>query len=147
MMARGMRRRTFLATLAAIPARRVAAGLAPDDDVQVFRELATAIGGVLVLPKPLAEGCAREFVRTFGDDAIPRLAALARSRATLAALRADATAETERQLRWIANFLYTGETPEGAIYASWCLAWGALDFTTAPGQCGGPFGHWEGRPG
>ena len=137
-------RRGMLALLGALPAGTAFARLGAAEDMEVFHDIVRAIGGVTPLPPELLAGCTKEFSRNFGEEAISGLAALARRRRTLAAMERGATLRIKDQLTWIATFLYTGETKEGVTYYPWCLGWHALYFATAPGQCGGQFGHWAG---
>lgn len=137
-------RRSLLAMLAALAAGPAAARLGEADDLEVFHDVVRMIGGVTPLPPPLLDGCTREFAKVFGAPAIPALAALARRRRTLDALETGTRTRIADQLVWIAQFLYSGETEEGSVYYPWNLGWQALNFATAPGQCGGRFGHWAG---
>lgn len=139
-----MDRRTALAILVSVAASPASARLGVADDLAVFRDVVRAVGGVAHLPQPLLDGCEAEFARTFGTPAIFALADLARKRPTLAAMERGALTRVTDQLAWIARFLYTGETAEGVLYYEWSLGWQALSFATAPGQCGGRFGHWSG---
>jgi hypothetical protein len=148
---RRLDRRSLLAMLAALLAGPAAARLGETatrpretEDLDVFQDVVQMIGGVAMLAPPIRDGCTAEFARAFGAPAITALATHARRHRTLEALEANASAEIADQLTWIALFLYSGETAEGAVYYPWCLGWQSLDFATAPGQCGGPFGHWAG---
>ena len=72
----------------------------------------------------------------------PRLAASDVSRAEEDTLM-PASLRAGDQMRWIATFLFTGEVDGKVTYYDYCLGWQALTFATAPGLCGGPFGHWQ----
>lgn len=138
-------RRHLLATLAVVPAYRALPAWARLDgaaDLEVFADVIRAVGGVATLPPQLLNGCVREFTHLFGREALVAMANLARAQRTVDGLAEVGGARVNDQLTWIATFLYTGETAAGAEYFPWCLGWHALAFTTAPGQCGGPFGYW-----
>ncbi len=81
--------------------------------------------------------------RAFGTEAIFGLVALARRRPDLEAMSQAASLRAGDQMRWIATFLFTGEVDGKVTYYDYCLGWQALTFATAPGLCGGPFGHWQ----
>ena len=137
-------RRSILALLATLPATPALARLGWADDLAVFDDVVRAVGGVAYLPEPLLDGCRLHFAKTFGEEAIYALADLARNRRSLSEMERLETSRVGDRLEWIATFLYTGETAEGITYYPWALGWHALSFATAPGQCGGPFGHWVG---
>lgn len=124
---------------AATPA---AARLGVEDDLTVFRNLIHAIGGTNYMPAQLARAAETEFARAYGVEAVFDLVALARRRPTLESMDAAASTLAADQMRWIATFLYTGEVDGEVRYYDYCLGWQALTFATAPGLCGGPFGHW-----
>ena len=119
-----------------------AARLGVEDDLAVFRDIIGAIAGTNYLPPVLAKACETEFARAFGVEAIFALVALARRRPSLDAMSAAASTRAADQMRWIATFLYTGEVDGEVRYYDYCLGWQSLTFATAPGLCGGPFGHW-----
>lgn len=118
------------------------ARLGVEDDLTVFRNLIHAVGGTNYMPADLAQAAETEFARAFGIEAIFDLVALARRRPTLESLSRTGGTRAADQLRWIATFLYTGEVDGEVRYYDLCLSWQALSFATAPGLCGGPFGHW-----
>ena len=105
-------------------------------------ELATVLGATEG-PPLLLEACETEFARAFGTEAIFGLVALARRRPDLEAMSQAASLRAGDQMRWIATFLFTGEVDGEVTYYDYCLGWQALTFATAPGLCGGPFGHWQ----
>lgn len=118
------------------------ARLGVEDDLAVFRNLVHAIGGANYMPAELALAAETEFARAYGVEAMFDLVALARRRPTLEAMSDTASTLAGDQMRWIATFLYTGEVDGEVRYYDYCLGWQALTFATAPGLCGGPFGHW-----
>ncbi|WP_323766017.1 hypothetical protein [Marinovum sp.] len=120
-----------------------AARLGVEDDLAMFRDIIRAIGGTTYLPPVLLEACETEFARAFGTEAMFALVALARRRPELASMSRDASTRAGDQMRWIATFLFTGEVDGEVRYYDYCLGWQALTFATAPGLCGGPFGHWQ----
>lgn len=140
--AAAIERRALLALLATVAASPASAALDVSDEHAVFRNVIRAVGGVVSLPQPLLNGCEVEFVRKFGADALTAMADVARQQRTVDMLDFDGAAPIVEQLHWIVSFLYTGEVDGRADYFPWCLGWQALPFTTAPGQCGGPFGYW-----
>ena len=119
------------------------ARLGVEDDLAVFRDIIRAIGGTTYMPPLLLEACETEFARAFGTEAIFGLAALARRRPDREAVSQAASLRAGDQMRWIATFLFTGEVDGKVTYYDYCLGWQALTFATAPGLCGGPFGHWQ----
>lgn len=125
--------------LAPVPA---AARLGVADDLAVFRNVIRAVGGTTYLPETLALACETEFARAFGIEEVFALVDLARRRPDLEAMSDAASLRAGDQLRWIATFLYTGEVDGEVRYYDYCLGWQSLTFATAPGLCGGPFGHW-----
>lgn len=129
------------AAMALAPAG-ASARLGVEDDLAVFRDIIRAIGGTTYIPTLLTEACETEFARAFGVEAVFSLVALARRRPDLEAMSAAASTLAGDQMRWIATFLYTGEVDGEVRYYDYCLAWQSLTFATAPGLCGGPFGHW-----
>ncbi|MCJ7872698.1 hypothetical protein [Phaeobacter sp. J2-8] len=129
------------AAMAMAPAPALAR-LGVADDLAVFRDIIRAVGGTNYMPQALATACETEFARAFGVEAMFSLVALARRRPVLDDMAADASTRAADQLRWIATFLYTGEVDGEVRYYDYCLGWQSLTFATAPGLCGGPFGHW-----
>ena len=137
-----MKRRDLLAALAAFSASPAMARLGLEEDIEVFKGIARAVGGVPYIAPELLKGCEQEFVKKFGTQALFDLVALTRRSHTLKRLRARAELRVTDQLRWMANFLYTGQVGNSVPYYEHALGWQALTFATAPAQCGGPFGHW-----
>lgn len=119
-----------------------AARLGVADELRIFRDIIRAVGGTTYLPRELAQACETEFARAFGIEAVFSLVDLARRRPDLDAMSAAASTRAADQMRWIATFLYTGEVDGEVRYYDFCLGWQALTFATAPGLCGGAFGHW-----
>lgn len=124
---------------AATPA---AARLGVEDDLAIFRQIVNSVAGTTYLPQPLARACETEFARAYGIEAMFSLVDLARRRPALDDMVDAASTLAVDQLRWMATFLYTGEVDGEVRYYDYCLGWQALTFATAPGLCGGPFGHW-----
>lgn len=129
------------AAMAMTPVPAVAR-LGVEDELSIFRDIIRAVGGTTYMPQELARACETEFARAFGIEAMFSLVDLARRRPDLDAMSAAASTRAGDQLRWIATFLYTGEVDGEVRYYDYCLGWQALTFATAPGLCGGPFGHW-----
>ncbi|WP_417524290.1 hypothetical protein [Marinovum sp.] len=130
------------AAMALAPAG-ASARLGVEDDLAIFRDIIRAIGGTTYLPPVLSEACETEFARGFGTEAMFSLVDLARRRPDLGAMSKAASLRAGDQMRWIATFLFTGEVDGEVRYYDYCLGWQALTFATAPGLCGGPFGHWQ----
>lgn len=115
-----------------------------------FAAIARQLGGVASVSPYLLDAAEIEFAQAFGLQA-RSLFVTTLANGPLDVRIAEAGGDIRAQVRFVTQFLYTGEvTRDGqtkALYYPWCLAWEALTFASAPGLCGGPaFGHWHNAP-
>jgi len=138
-----MRRRALLAGASALPfiVARPRAARAFDPD---FVNACCSLAGTGDFPAFFAAAARAELEQEFGADKVTDLVHAVNSWDGIAPLPAEVEPIAQRLL----IILYTGATGIAnrrgdAAYYPCALAWQTLEFTRAPGICGGAFGSWS----
>ncbi|MCZ4279573.1 hypothetical protein O4H49_02210 [Kiloniella laminariae] len=152
-------RRSLLTSAALIPLAgglgSPAQALSLGSGSRVFGEAVRQIGGVVDIADHMVRSVEKEFLATYGQNAMNRFISEVDGRSINEVL-ANTTDAIREQIKLIATVLYTGEVTRtdasgtavtSVPYYPWSLAWSSLAFAKAPGICGGPaFGHWAFAP-